>query len=31
MKEIRWNADLAVVAQRWANQCFNGHDEPDAK
>ncbi len=31
MKMIKWSDGLAEVAQRWADQCVNGHDEPEAK
>jgi len=29
MYELRWNCELAEVAQRWAEQCQLGHDKGD--
>ena len=26
MKEMIWDSELAVIAQRWADQCMPGHD-----
>ena len=26
MKEMVWDEELAVIAQRWAVQCMPGHD-----
>ena len=26
MREITWDKCLEIVAQRWADQCVNGHD-----
>ena len=26
MKEMVWDEELAVIAQRWADQCMPGHD-----
>lgn len=26
MREMVWDEELAVVAQRWADQCMPGHD-----
>ncbi len=31
MRELRWNDELAKVAQRWADQCSFPHDERDAR
>ena len=25
-RELVWDEELAVVAQRWADQCMPGHD-----
>lgn len=27
MKKLKWNDELAMIAQRWANQCPQNHDE----
>ncbi|KAF0312398.1 Venom allergen 5 [Amphibalanus amphitrite] len=27
LPELRWDAELALVAQRWADQCRGGHDQ----
>lgn len=27
MEEMAWDEELAVVAQRWADQCNFGHDQ----
>lgn len=27
MKQMKWNDELAAIAQRWADQCTFGHDE----
>ncbi len=27
MREMIWDAELAAVAQRWADQCQFGHDD----
>ncbi|GAB6028799.1 hypothetical protein CHUAL_004611 [Chamberlinius hualienensis] len=26
MRELKWNSELATIAQRWADQCTFGHD-----
>ena len=26
MREMVWDDELAVIAQRWADQCMPGHD-----
>ncbi len=31
MRELKWDNDLALVAQRWADQCDFNHDALDAK
>ncbi|XP_044019292.1 venom allergen 5-like [Aphidius gifuensis] len=27
IKDLKWDKELANIAQRWANQCVDGHDE----
>jgi len=27
MRALRWNEELAIIAQRWADQCTWGHDQ----
>ena len=27
MRDMRWNEELAIIAQRWADQCTWGHDQ----
>ena len=31
MRKITWNSELAVVAQRWADQCRFGNDDDRSK
>ena len=31
MRHLSWDEDLAVVAQRWADQCKFEHDSADAR
>ena len=31
MRELRWDEELAAVAQRWADQCSVGHDCSDCR
>jgi len=31
MRELSWDEDLAVVAQRWADQCKFEHDTGEAR
>ena len=31
MRALKWNPDLAKVAQHWAEQCINGHEDPQTK
>ena len=26
MREMLWDEELAIIAQRWADQCMPGHD-----
>ena len=26
MREMVWDEELAIIAQRWADQCMPGHD-----
>lgn len=31
MRELRWNDELASIAQRWTDQCVWGHDKDRRK
>ena len=31
MMKLSWNDELAIVAQRWADQCVVGHDKKQYK